>query len=73
MRAAVLYGKEDVTEGELEFDDAIIEDNIYSGEFEGIVNQVKRWFATSTSDAIQRWAEGFMDLTTCHTCNGARL
>jgi excinuclease ABC subunit A len=69
----LLYGKEDATEGELEFDDAIIDENIYSGEFEGIVNQVKRWFASSTSEAIQRWAEGFMELTTCQTCNGTRL
>jgi excinuclease ABC subunit A len=58
--------------GELQYDDAM-DLNVYSGEFEGIVNQVKRWFATSTSEAIQRWAEGFMELTTCKTCNGARL
>lgn len=45
----------------------------YDGEFEGVVNQVKRWFATSTSEAIQRWAEGFMQLTTCSTCGGSRL
>ena len=70
----VLYGKEDgITAEELQFDDEIIEGNVYSGEFEGIVNQVKRWFATTTSEAIQRWAEGFMELTTCKTCNGARL
>jgi excinuclease ABC subunit A len=25
------------------------------------------------SEAIQRWAEGFMELTTCKTCNGTRL
>jgi excinuclease ABC subunit A len=48
-------------------------DSVYSGEFEGIVNQVKRWFATSTSEAIQRWAEGFMQLSTCQTCKGTRL
>ncbi|OLY91940.1 Excinuclease ABC subunit A [Cnuella takakiae] len=45
----------------------------YDGDFEGVVNQVKRWFATSTSEAIQRWAEGFMQLTTCSTCGGTRL
>jgi excinuclease ABC subunit A len=68
----LLYGKEETEGGELQYDDAI-DLNVYSGEFEGIVNQVKRWFATSTSEAIQRWAEGFMELTTCATCNGARL
>lgn len=69
----LLYGKEEATESELQFDDESLNENSYSGEFEGVVNQVKRWFATSTSEAIQRWAEGFMELTTCQTCNGTRL
>jgi excinuclease ABC subunit A len=70
----ILYGKEQAPgEDELQFDDEVIDGNVYSGEFEGVVNQVKRWFATSTSEAIQRWAEGFMELTTCKTCDGTRL
>ncbi|HEY0356874.1 MAG TPA: excinuclease ABC subunit UvrA, partial [Flavisolibacter sp.] len=70
----VLYGKEEeVSEEELQFDDEQIEGNVYSGDYEGVVNQVKRWFATSTSEAIQRWAEGFMQLSTCQSCNGTRL
>jgi excinuclease ABC subunit A len=70
----LLYGKEEgVTGEELQFDDEAIDANVYDGEFEGVVNQVKRWFATSTSEAIQRWAEGFMQLTTCKTCGGTRL
>ncbi len=69
----VLYGKENgLTGDELKFDDEQDLTN-YSNEFEGVINQVKRWFATSTSEAIQRWAEGFMQLTTCSTCNGTRL
>ncbi|HEV7621232.1 MAG TPA: excinuclease ABC subunit UvrA, partial [Flavisolibacter sp.] len=70
----VLYGKETGLSGdELQFDDETLDGNVYAGEFEGVVIQVKRWFATSTSEAIQRWAESFMQLTTCKTCNGARL
>lgn len=70
----VLFGKEEATpEEELQYDDEAISGDVYSGEFEGVVNQVKRWFATSTSEAIQRWAEGFMELTTCKTCEGTRL
>ena len=70
----ILYGKEEaVTADELQFDDEAISEHVYDGEFEGVINQVKRWFATSTSEAIQRWAEGFMELTTCQTCNGTRL
>ncbi|MER3463263.1 MAG: excinuclease ABC subunit A, partial [Chitinophagaceae bacterium] len=69
----LLFGQEDVVaEEQLQFDDETI-DAGYARDFEGVVNLVKRWFATSTSDAIQRWAEGFMQLTTCPTCNGARL
>ncbi|MFN2457505.1 MAG: excinuclease ABC subunit UvrA [Chitinophagaceae bacterium] len=69
----ILHGKEsDAEKEDFNFDDEI-ETNIYSSEFEGVVNQVKRWFATSTSEAIQRWAEGFMELTRCTSCNGARL
>jgi excinuclease ABC subunit A len=70
----ILYGKEnDVAENELQFDDEAIDGSVCTGEFEGVVNQVKRWFATSTSEAIQRWAEAFMQLTTCKTCGGTRL
>jgi len=70
----VLYGREDGGGDEaLRFDDDAIDGHVYSGEFEGVVNQVKRWFASSTSEAIQRWAEAFMQLTTCDTCNGTRL
>jgi excinuclease ABC subunit A len=69
----ILYGKEETTGDELQYDDEAIEGGVYEGEFEGVVNQVKRWFATSASEAIQRWAEGFMQLTTCQTCNGTRL
>jgi excinuclease ABC subunit A len=70
----ILYGREEGGNTEdLQFDDEQLEANVYSGEFEGVINQVKRWFATSTSEAIQRWAEGFMELTTCKTCDGTRL
>ncbi len=70
----LLYGKEEnISDNELQFDDEAITESNYNGEFEGVINQVKRYFATTTSEAIQRWAEGFMELTTCQTCKGARL
>jgi len=72
-RNLVLYGREDVDPAvEIQFNDADIPDT-YEGEYEGVVNQVKRWFANSTSEAVQRWAEGFMELTTCTACGGTRL
>jgi excinuclease ABC subunit A len=70
----VLYGVETAPEEEhLDFDSVDPEGNIYTSEFEGLVPQLKRWFAGSTSDAIRQWAEQFMELKTCNTCNGARL
>jgi excinuclease ABC subunit A len=70
----ILFGtEEELTGNELSFNDTDYTDNVYAGEFEGIVNVVKRYFASTTSEAIQRWAEGFMKLTTCEECHGARL
>ncbi|HEY0058789.1 MAG TPA: excinuclease ABC subunit UvrA, partial [Flavisolibacter sp.] len=70
----ILYGKEEAApDNELQFDDEAINENAYTGDFEGVVNQVKRYFATTTSESIQRWAEGFMVLSTCASCSGARL
>ena len=70
----LLYGKEETGLGdELQYDDEAISAATYEGDFEGVINQVKRYFATTTSESIQRWAEGFMELTVCQTCKGARL
>ncbi|TCZ67184.1 excinuclease ABC subunit UvrA [Flaviaesturariibacter aridisoli] len=69
----LLYGKAEAdASSELQFSDDEYGE-AYDGDYEGVVNQVKRWFATSTSEAIQRWAEGFMQLTTCTACGGTRL
>jgi excinuclease ABC subunit A len=32
-----------------------------------------RWFSGSSSDAIREWAEKFMQLSTCPSCEGTRL
>ena len=70
----ILYGaEEEPANDSLDFSDTPADGNIYSTEFEGIVNQLKRWFAGGTSEAIQQWTESFMELTTCAVCEGARL
>lgn len=67
----VLYGDEEgAVEVEMDFDESY---SYYATSYEGIINMVKRWFMGSSSDAIRSWAEGFMELKTCETCNGARL
>ncbi|WP_367392124.1 excinuclease ABC subunit UvrA [Lewinella sp. LCG006] len=40
---------------------------------EGIVPMLKRWYDNSTSEKIRRWAEDFMTISTCPTCEGQRL
>jgi excinuclease ABC subunit A len=70
----VLYGNENGSDEEhLDFDTIEPDAKLYTEEFEGVVPQLKRWFAASSSDAIRQWAEQFMQLKTCTTCNGARL
>lgn len=69
----ILFGSEAEPTAEAWEFDADPDYTVYDGAFEGVVNLVKRWFASSTSEAIQRWAEGFMELATCPTCAGTRL
>jgi excinuclease ABC subunit A len=67
----ILFGSEDATvEVDMGYED---EAKTYETDFEGVVNMVKRWFLGSSSDAIRDWAEKFMTLKTCSSCDGARL
>ena len=68
----ILYGNKEGGEiADPEFESSSSADQ--QGEFEGVINQLKRWFSSSTSEAVQNWAEGFMELTDCPACMGARL
>jgi excinuclease ABC subunit A len=42
-------------------------------EYEGIVNQLMRWYSESNSDAMRSWIEQYMNSESCNSCNGARL
>ena len=68
----VLYGSEDS-----KIDMAInIEEEISEmipTQFEGIVNMVIRWFGDTKSEHVKQWAEKYMVITHCPTCQGARL
>jgi excinuclease ABC subunit A len=48
-------------------------EQVVQHNYEGIVNMVLRWFAETSSEAVRQWAENFMVLSACPTCNGARL
>ncbi|MFZ1706148.1 MAG: excinuclease ABC subunit UvrA [Saprospiraceae bacterium] len=40
---------------------------------EGICSMLERWYNDSTSEKIRVWAENFLSIITCPTCNGFRL
>jgi excinuclease ABC subunit A len=70
----VLYGNENgSTDNEIDYEATATTGNVYAEEYEGLINQLKRWFAGGTTDALRDWVEKFMELKTCETCNGARL
>ena len=51
----------------------LIQDFTYELAAEGLVNMLKRWYEESTSERIRAWAEEFMTIQSCTTCNGYRL
>lgn len=70
----VLYGNaEGISEEILDFEN-LPEHDPYSGEFEGIIPMLKRWFgSTSSTETMREWTEKYMELKRCPSCEGARL
>lgn len=70
----ILYGDKDISPS-LIVDDA--DESIpheYTGSYEGIIPMLKRWFISANStDFLREWVEKYMELATCHSCNGQRL
>jgi excinuclease ABC subunit A len=49
-------------------------EEIPSGEYEGVVNMIKRWFhSDTTNESLRTWVEKFMMLEKCPSCDGKRL
>jgi excinuclease ABC subunit A len=70
----VLYGNENGSADiDLNFEEPSTNGQVYTTEYEGVINQLKRWFAGGTTDALHEWVEQFMELKTCEVCHGARL
>ena len=71
----LLYGKEDATAVDVEIsgDYQSLPGDMYTTEYEGIINMLKRWFSSSSSESLRDWVEKFMILKECPTCNGDRL
>ena len=70
----LLYGDQSISSSlELDMNDENIP-NEYTGSYEGIISMLKRWFtSTQSNEGLKSWVEKFMELSTCTTCNGARL
>lgn len=70
----LLFGDENgKLEVDMDFDENGNGTETLSTEYEGVVNMVRRYFNDTSSDAVRNWAEGFMQLSTCPECEGARL
>ena len=61
----VLFGNEDGLDAESA--------ELEKDEYPGVVNMVVRWFTDSSSDMVREWAEKYMMLKPCTSCNGTRL
>ncbi len=66
----LLYGNEEGIEQEIDFDNIASGSN---GDYEGIVNMLNRWFNNGQKEELRNWAEDYMQLKPCETCNGTRL
>lgn len=64
----ILYGSDEVFKIKNE-----VAGTTYSSPFQGIINFIESQDADSSSAAIKKWIEGFMEHRTCPSCNGLRL
>ncbi len=70
----ILYGKEEAAgDVDVSGDYAALPGDMYTTEYEGIINMLKRWFSSSSSESLRDWVEKFMILKNCPSCEGARL
>jgi len=66
----LLFGNEEGIEIDIDFENIKLDPQ---APYEGIVNMLRRWFNNGYSEGLRDWAEGYMQLRPCDSCNGARL
>lgn len=66
----ILYGGDETFKMNLSFASS---EYVYNLGYEGLVNQLKRWYEESTSEKIRQWAEEYLTVAQCPTCKGQRL
>ncbi len=65
----ILHGGDESFKIEMNFQ----HDHVYDLGYEGLVNQLERWYRETTSEKIRQWAEAYMTVAQCEECNGMRL
>jgi excinuclease ABC subunit A len=70
----LLYGDQHINPDlEMDMSDETIPE-VFTGNYEGIIPMLKRWFTSSqSSEMLRSWVENYMQLASCASCNGARL
>jgi excinuclease ABC subunit A len=70
----LLYGDQEINPAlQVDLSDETVPE-VFTGSYEGIIPMLKRWFSSSqSSEMLRSWVEGYMQLATCTSCNGARL
>jgi excinuclease ABC subunit A len=53
--------------------DYIPHDYVYNLSEKGLMHMLKTWYEETTSEKIRQWAEEFMSVNVCPSCNGYRL
>jgi excinuclease ABC subunit A len=66
----ILYGGNDAFDVRLPYSK---HDFTFNLAKEGLITMLERWYKDTSSERIRQWAEEFMSLTTCETCQGQRL
>ncbi len=67
---AILYGSEGEITVKLDFAKSQGE---YRSTYEGLIPWLHRRYQQTTSDAVRKWIESYMQNEPCSSCNGARL
>lgn len=66
----MLFGGDDSQAGKYK---NMSHDLVYDISSQGLIRMLERWYRDSTSEKIRSWAEGFLSIDTCSSCNGYRL
>ena len=66
----ILYGGDNSFSGKYDY---IPHDYVYNLPEKGLMNMLKTWYEETTSEKIRSWAEEFMTIVKCPTCEGYRL